>query len=222
MSPVNEDSPSPVIRILLADDHPIVLGGLDQLLSLEPDLTVVARCTNGNEALAAIPRDHPHVVIADLTMPGRSGIDLLRELKTMGSPVRVILLTARIEHEQVLQALKLGVAGIVLKESAPLQILDAIRRVAAGGQWIDQVISSRTLDGVLRRQSGAQKVAAVLTARETEVVRMVARGLRNKEIAGQLSITEGTVKAHLRTIFEKLGIDSRMKLILYARETRLV
>ena len=210
------------IRVVLADDHPIVLGGLVQLLSVEPDITVVARCTNGNEALAAIAREHPQVVIADLTMPGRSGIDLLRELRAMRSPARLILLTARIEHEQVLEALKLGVAGVILKESAPLQILDSIRRVAAGGQWIDPVISSRTLEGVLRRQSGVRKAAAVLTAREIEVVRLVARGLRNKEIADQLSITEGTVKAHLRTIFEKLGIDSRMKLIVYAREMRLV
>jgi DNA-binding NarL/FixJ family response regulator len=210
------------IRVLLADDHPIVLGGLAQLLSLEPDITVVGRCTNGNEAFAAIGRERPQVVIADLTMPGRSGIELLRELRAMRSPVRLILLTARIEHEQVLEALNLGVAGIVLKESAPLQILDCVRRVAAGEQWIDQVISSRTLDGILRRQSGAAKVAAVLTAREIEVVRMAAGGLRNKEIADRLSITEGTVKAHLRSIFEKLDIDSRMKLIVYARENQLV
>jgi DNA-binding NarL/FixJ family response regulator len=219
MIPVNA---APPIRVLLADDHPIVLGGLDHLLSLEPDITVVARCTNGNEALAAIAREHPDVAVLDLTMPGRSGMDLLRDLHATRSPVRMVLLTARIEHEQVLEALKLGVAGIVLKESAPLQILDCIRRVATGRQWIDQVIGSRTLDGVLRRQSGAARAAAILTAREIEVVRMVARGLRNKEIADLLSITEGTVKAHLRTIFEKLGIDSRMKLIVYARETRLV
>jgi DNA-binding NarL/FixJ family response regulator len=219
MSAVND---KPSIRVLLADDHPIVLGGLDQLLSLEPDITVVARCTNGNEALAAIARERPDVAVVDLTMPSRGGIEVLRELHAIRSPVRVVLLTARIEHEQVLEALTHGVAGIVLKESAPLQILDCIRRVAAGGQWIDQVIGSRTLDGLLRRQSGAAKAAAVLTAREIEVVRMVARGLRNKEIADLLSITEGTVKAHLRTIFEKLAIDSRMKLIVYAREMRLV
>ena len=212
----------PSIRVLLADDHPIVLGGLEQLLSHEPDLTVVARCTNGNDTLQAIAHQRPHVAVVDLTMPRRSGMDVLRELHTMRSPVRVILLTARIEHEQVLEALALGAAGIVLKESAPLQILDCIRRVAAGGQWIDQTIGSRTVDRLLRRQSGVAKAAAVLTAREIEVVRMVARGLRNKEIADLLSITEGTVKAHLRTIFEKLGIDSRMKLIVYARETRLV
>jgi DNA-binding NarL/FixJ family response regulator len=219
MSAVNEQMR---IRIVIADDHPIVLGGLAQLLSLEPDMTVVARCPNGHEALAAIARHRPDVAVLDLTMPGRSGMDLLRELRATHTPLRVVLLTARIEHEQVLEALKLGVAGIVLKESAPLQILDCIRRVAAGGQWIDQVIGSRTLDRVLRRQSGQVKVAAVLTAREIEVVRMVARGLRNKEIAGQLSITEGTVKAHLRTIFEKVGVDSRARLILYAREMHMV
>jgi two-component system nitrate/nitrite response regulator NarL len=219
MSSVNDD---PAIRVVLADDHPIVLGGLDQLLSLEPDITVVARCTNGHEALAAIARERPHVAVADLSMPRGGGMDVLRELQAMHSPVRLVLLTARIEHEQVLEALSLGAAGIVLKESAPLQILDCIRRVAAGGQWIDQVIGSRTLDGLLRRQSGVAKAAAVLTAREIEVVRMVARGLRNKEIADLLSITEGTVKAHLRTIFEKLAIDSRTKLIVYARETQLV
>ncbi|HYC58414.1 MAG TPA: response regulator transcription factor [Thermoanaerobaculia bacterium] len=219
MTALNDDTS---IRVLLADDHPIVLGGLDQLLSLEPDIRVVARCTNGNEAFAAIARERPHVAIIDLTMPGRSGMEVLRELRASQSPVRVVLLTARIEHEQVLDALNLGVAGIVLKESAPLQILDCIRRVAAGGQWLDQVIGSRTLDAVLRRQSGAARAAAVLTAREIEVVRMVVRGLRNKEIAELLSITEGTVKAHLRTIFDKLAIDSRMKLIVYAREMRLV
>jgi DNA-binding NarL/FixJ family response regulator len=215
MNPVNP------IRVLIADDHPIVLGGLDQLLSLEPDIAVVDRCTNGSEALAAIARHRPAVAVLDLAMPGRSVMDLLRELRAMQSPVRVVLLTARIEHEQVVEAVKLGVAGIVLKESAPLQILDCIRRVAAGGQWIDQAISSRTLDSLLRRQSGTRRAAAILTTREIEVVRMVARGLRNKEIADQLSITEGTVKAHLRTIFEKVGVDSRAKLILYAREMHI-
>jgi len=219
MSAVNEQSP---IRVVIADDHPIVLGGLAELLSHESDITVVARCTNGRDALAAIAQHRPGVAVLDLTMPGRSGMELLRELHATHAPVRVILLTARVEHEQVLEALKLGVAGIVLKESAPLQILDCIRRVAAGGQWIDQTIGSRTVGNLMRRQSGARRVAAVLTAREIEVVRMVARGLRNKEIADELSITEGTVKAHLRAIFEKVGVDSRAKLIIYAREMHVV
>lgn len=155
-------------------------------------------------------------------MPGCSGLDLQREIVASRIPARVILLTARIEHEQVMEALELGVAGIVLKESAPLQILDCIRRVAAGEQWLDQVIGPRTLDGVLRRQAAIDRATDVLTAREIEVVRMVASGLRNKEIADGFAISEGAVKAHLCTIFEKLGIESRMKLSVYARENALV
>lgn len=210
------------IRIVLADDHPIVLGGLHQLLSLESDLAVVARCTNGTDALAAVRRERPDIFIADLTMPGFTGLELLREVTAAALPVKVILLTARIDHEEVLEAMRLGVAGIVLKESAPLQILDCIRRVAAGEQWIDQVIGRRTIDGMLRRQASTERAASVLTARELEVVRMVARGLSNKEIADSLSISEGTVKSHLRAIFEKLDVSSRMKLSVYAREQMLV
>ena len=210
------------LRILLADDHPVVLSGVAQLLSLENDLEVVARCTNGKEALDAIRRLQPDVVITDLVMPALSGLELQRELVELRLATRVILLTARIEHEEVMRALELGVSGIVLKESAPMQILDCIRRVAAGEQWLDSVIGRRTLDGVLRRQAAATRVAQVLTGREIEVVRMVATGLRNKEIADRLAISEGTVKAHLRTVFDKLGIDSRVQLSIYARENALV
>ena len=210
------------VRLVLADDHPIVLGGLHQLLSLESDLAVVARCANGVEAMAAVRRERPDILIADLSMPGASGLDLLREIQAASLPVKVILLTARIDHDEVLEAMNLGVAGIVLKASAPLQILDCIRAVAKGESWLDQIIGRRTLDGMLKRHAGVQRAAAVLTAREIEVARMVATGLRNKEIADQLSISEGTVKTHLRTIFEKLGITSRTKLAMYARENSLV
>ena len=185
---------------------------------MESDLTVVARCRDGEAALAAIRREHPDLVIADLSMRGLTGIDIIRE----AAPTRVILLTARIQPDEVLEAMRLGVAGIILKESAPMQILDCIRAVLAGEQWIDPVVGRRTLDGVLRRQAGAQRAGNVLTARELEVVRLVARGLRNKEIADRLSISEGTVKAHLRAIFEKLGVTSRARLVVYARENSLV
>jgi two-component system nitrate/nitrite response regulator NarL len=205
-------------RIVIADDHPIVLGGLDQLLSTEGDVAVVARCRDGEEALAAIRRERPDIAIVDLSMPGRNGIDLVRD----AAPTKVVLLTARIEADEVLEAMRHGVAGIILKESAPTQIIDCIRAVLRGEQWIDPVVGRRTLDGVLRRQAGAERVSGVLTAREIEVVRLVAAGLRNKEIADRLFISEGTVKAHLRTIFEKLGINSRARLMVYARANALV
>jgi len=210
------------MRIVLADDHPVFLSGLEHVLRSEPGVEIVERCSDGNTALEAVRRRRPDLLIADLKMPGRSGLDLLGDVSAAGLPVRVILLTARIDHDEVLEAIRLGVSGIVLKESAALQLLDCVRRVAAGHQWIDQVIGSRTLDGVLRRQAAAEQASATLTPREIEVVRMVAAGLRNKEIAHALGISEGTVKTHVRTIFEKLGIENRMKLGIYARENALV
>ncbi len=210
------------MRIVLADDHPVFLSGLEHVLRSDPGIQVVERCTDGNAALEALRRERPDLLIADLSMPGCGGLDLLREVSSTRMPVRVIFLTARIDHNDVLEALRLGVSGIVLKESAALQLLDCVRRVAAGHQWIDQGIGSRTLHGMLRRQAAAEQVSATLTPREIEVVRMVAAGLRNKEIADALGISEGTIKVHLRTIFEKLGIENRMKLGTYARENALV
>lgn len=210
------------MRIVLADDHPIFLSGLEHLLRAEPGVEVVASCTDGIAALDAVRRERPDLVVADLCMPGRSGLELLREVASAALPVRVVLLTAQIEHEDVLEAIHLGVSGIVLKESAALQLVDCVRRVAAGRQWIDQGIGSRTVEGMLRRQQAAQRAAAALTPRERDVVRMVAAGLRNREIAEALCISEGTVKVHLRTIFEKLAVESRLKLGIYARDHALV
>jgi DNA-binding NarL/FixJ family response regulator len=202
------------IRLVIADDHPLILGGLDQLLSMENDFAVVARCRNGEEALAAIRRESPDVVIADLSMPGLTGLDVIRE----SAPTKVILLTARIQPAEVLEAMRLGVAGVILKESAATQILDCLRSVLAGQQWIDPIVSRQTLEGVSRRQATTARLASALTPRELEVVRMVARGLSNKEIAETLAITPGTVKAHLRSIFEKLDVTSRGRLSVLARE----
>jgi two-component system nitrate/nitrite response regulator NarL len=210
------------IRIVLADDHPIVLNGLDQLFSFEPDIEVVARCTTGLQALEAVRHYRPAVVVADVRMPELNGLELLRALQEEQSPTRVVLLTARIEEEEVLEAMRARVGGIVLKESAPRQIVGCVRKVALGEQWLDDSLSRRALDRMLRRESGAYRAAAVLTPREIEIVRMVARGLRNREIADALFITEGTVKVHLHTVFEKLGITSRMQLGIYAREQKLV
>jgi DNA-binding NarL/FixJ family response regulator len=210
------------VRIALADDHPIVLGGLAQLLTLEKELEIVARCTNGDDALAAVRRFKPDILITDLAMPGREGLEIARTIAAESLPTRIVLLTARISSEQVLEAMRAGVAGILLKESAPSQILDCIHRVAAGEQWMDPVVGRKTIEGMLRRQSATEQVASLLTPRELEVVRMVANGHRNKEIADALCISEGTVKSHLRTIFGKLHVSSRMKLSLYAREHALV
>ncbi|HEX7677766.1 MAG TPA: response regulator transcription factor [Thermoanaerobaculia bacterium] len=210
------------IRIVLADDHPIVLNGLDQLFSREPDIEVTDRCTNGVDAVAAVKRERPDVLVADLRMPGMGGLEILGVVQSEAPSTRVVLLTARIDHEEVLEAIRGGVGGIVLKESAPRQIIGCVRKVAGGEQWLDESVSHRALDTILRREAGATRAGGILTPREIEVARMVARGLRNREIAETLFITEGTVKVHLHTIFEKLGISRRMQLAAYAREQMLV
>jgi len=209
-------------RIVIADDHPIVLDGLVQLFTGEKDFDVVARCSTGDEALAALRRVRPEVAILDIRMPGVSGMELLRNVYNEGLPTRVVLLTAEIGDEAVVEAVRLGVAGIVLKEMAPRVLLQSVRAVAAGEKWLDDGAMRRALDKMLRREAGLADAVRVLTPRELEVVKMVATGLRNKQIADRLTITEGTVKIHLHSIYQKLGVSGRVELSIYAREKSLV
>lgn len=207
------------IRILIADDHPIVLDGLVQLFRLERDFEVVARCSDGDEALVAIREHSPDVVVLDMRMPRRNGLSVIREVQRDKLPTRVVLLTAALDEEEVYEAIRLGVRGLVLKESAPKVLVQAVRHVAAGGEWLEKETVGRALSKILRRQSSG---APSLTPRETEIVGMVASGLRNKEIASRLSISEGTVKIHLHSIYEKLQVGGRLELSVYARDHGLV
>jgi DNA-binding NarL/FixJ family response regulator len=209
-------------RLMIADDHPIVLDGLTQLFSGERDFEVVARCSSGDEALAALRRSHPDVAVLDIRMPGKSGLDLLRHVKDEHLTTRVILLTAEISDESVVNAVRLGVSGIVLKETAPRVLVQSVRAVAAGEKWLDDGAMRRALDSMLRREAGLADAVRVLTPRELEIVRMVATGLRNKQIAEKLSITEGTVKIHLHSIYQKVNVSGRVELSIYAREKSLV
>jgi len=210
------------IRLLLADDHPIVLDGLEQLFRLERDFTVVARCRDGEETLSALRTFQPDVLVLDIRMPHCDGLQVLRTLKEEGLSTRVVLLTAALEEEHLVEALQLGVGGIVLKEMAPRLLVDAVREVHAGGRWIDKGSSNRALERLLRRDEEGQEAAPSLTPRELEIVRMVARGLRNRGIAEQLFISEGTVKIHLHNIYQKLGVNGRLELAVQARSKGLV
>lgn len=210
------------IRLVLADDHPIVLDGLENLFRLEPDFRVVARCVNGEECLAAVRRYAPDVLILDIRMPRYDGLTVLRELNREKSPTKVVLLAAALEEEEVLEALRLGVRGMLLKELAPQMVVQCVRKVHAGGQWVEKQAFGRALDTLLRREAGEREAASVLTPREIEMVGMVARGLRNKEMSQRLSISEGTVKIHLHNIYRKLKVENRVELILYAQAKRLV
>lgn len=212
----------PPVRVILADDHPIILEALAQVLSVAGEFDVVTRCADGEEALAAVRRARPDVLVLDVRMPRRNGMEVLREIHREQLPTRVVLLTAEVTDEEVVDAVRLGVGGIVLKEAAPRQLLQAVRTVAAGGDYIDESSIRKALDRMLRREAGNAEAARLLTARELEIVRLAASGLRNKQIGDKLSITEGTVKIHLHAIYQKLGVSGRVELSNYARDKALL
>ena len=209
-------------RIIIADDHPIILDGLVHLFTTANDIDVVTRCSDGEEALGAVRRARPDVIVLDVRMPRRNGIEVLREIHREQIPTRVVLLTAEISDEEVLEAVRLGVGGIILKEAAPRQLLQAVRLVAEGGELIDDTAVRRALDKMLRREAGVADATRVLTPREIELVKMVGVGLRNKQIAEKLGISEATVKIHLHSVYQKLSISGRVELSIYARDKSLV
>lgn len=203
---------------MLADDHRIILEGLEQLFRRERDFQVLATCTNGADALVAVRHHKPDVLVLDYQMPHGDGLSTLKSVRGENLHTRVVLLTATMDEDDVLDAMQAGVHGLVLKESAAVNLVNCVRRVAAGHRVLDEAMVNRALDRMAQRQD----VSNTLSARETEIVKMVAAGLRNKEIAGKLAIGEGTVKSHLHTIYEKLGVHGRVELTLYAQERGIV
>jgi DNA-binding NarL/FixJ family response regulator len=210
------------IRLILADDHPPILQGLKLLLCQEPDFEVLACCRDGEETLQAVRQFQPDVLILDILMPGKDGLAVLRELSQLKIPTRVILLTAAIDEDNLLEAMRLGVGGVVLKEMAVPLLIQCVRKVYAGDRWLERHSIGRALEKMLRREAGTREVAQLLTSRELEIVRLAASGLRNKEIASKLAISEGTVKIHLHRSYEKLQVDSRIALLRYAQTKGLV
>lgn len=210
------------IRLVLADDHRIILDGLEQLFRRNEDFEVMATCTDGEQALSAVRRYKPEILVLDVQMPRMNGLEVMKAMKNDGLATRVVLLTATLDEEGVLEAIDLGAAGLVLKEAASVKLVQCVRDVAKGERSLEQSLVSRALEKVMRRDRALKEVAAVLSPRETEVVRMVATGLRNKEIAHKLSISEGTVKFYLHAIYEKLQVHGRVELTLYAQEKGLL
>jgi DNA-binding NarL/FixJ family response regulator len=211
------------IRILIADDHPVFRQGLMSIFRKETGFLVVGEATDGQRALDMIGEVHPDVLLLDLVMPKMTGLETLRELASAATPVRTILLTAGIEKEQIAQALQLGARGIVLKDSSTEVLLTSIRTVADGQFWVGQ---SKVTDLVeilktyLPADGGGKKNFG-LTARELDVVGSIVSGFTNKEIAEKFSISEQTVKHHLRNIFDKVGVSNRLELALFAINHRL-
>jgi len=209
------------IRVVLADDHPLMLRAMNDLLRAEGGFTVEAQCSDGEAALRAVRKSRPDVIVLDVRMPRRDGISVLRAIKSEQLPTRVVLLAASLDDEQMLEATRLGVSGVVLKEMAPRLLIQCIRKVHAGEPWIERRAHARAFEMLLRREAGAREVSKLLTAREIEVLRLAASGLRNRAIGERLSISEGTVKTHLHSIYEKIHVRSRAELIIYCLEKGL-
>lgn len=210
------------IRVVLVDDHQIVLHGLQQLFERQEDFEVVCCCRDGAGAVAAVAEHHPDVVILDLRMPEQSGLDVLRTLAARQLSSRVVLLTAAIRDEEVVEAVKLGAMGLVLKESSPDVLLECVRTVHRGQQWIERETLTRAIRSTRDRDAPVQPAGGALTPREVDILKMVAQGLRNKAIAERLTISEGTVKVHLHNIYEKFGVDGRLELLLCAQQKGLI
>ena len=204
------------IRVILADDHAIVLNGLKRLFDSDSGFAVIACCRDGDEAVRAVQSQDADVLVLDMAMPGRSGLEVLRELERAPSSCRIVLLTAAISDEDLAEAVQLGAQGLVLKESEPDTLLDCVRRVHLGERLIDGATTPRA------EKRPARNSGRVLTPRETEIVQMVAQGLRNRNIGERLSISEGTVKIHLHNIYEKVKVNGRLELVLWAQERGVV
>lgn len=211
---------TPESTILIADDHPIVLEGLVALFQGSGH-SVIARCTSGAEVLETLQKLEPDILVLDLNMPPPDGLEIARILKQRGHPARLVLLTSHLDDEDIVAAMRLGIHGIMLKETAAQQLVACLDTICQGRQWFDPEVASRALNSAMW-QSPTPRAADQLTTRELDVARLVARGLRNKEVARQLSITEGTVKMYLHTIYEKLNLASRVELANLAREQGLL
>ena len=201
-------------RILIADDHPMIRTAIEVLLR-DTKFEIAGTAANGEEALSAIAELEPDILLLDLQMPGATGMDVLRRLRSEGSKLPVVLLTAAVDDASLMEARELNVQGMVLKNSDPAYLLDCLDRVSAGGTWVDPELRSRS--EALTAMFGASGRPA-LAPRERQLVGFVRRGLRNREIAEQLGVTEGTVKVYLHAIFEKLGVSSRTELAIRADE----
>lgn len=210
------------IRLVLADDHPLILNGLMGLLTSREDFEVLATCTNGEDALKAVLELKPDILVLDIRMADMNGISVLSELCELGSPVKVVFLTAEISEDEAAKSLRLGVMGIVLKEMAPQMLLTCLRKVHGGARWVERGSFYQAVEVTLNREKNLEQLQQTLTNREVELVKMVGRGLRNKEIANKLFITEATVKTHIFHIFRKLNLESRTQLACYAQAKKLL
>lgn len=206
------------IRIVVADDHPLVRIGLRQVFDRNAEFIVVGEAADGFEALRQVKALNPDILLLDVAMPNKNGLEVLGELEDGATGVRTILLTAAIEGEEVVRALELGARGVVLKESATEQVFECIRTVMNGEYWVGREHVGDLLHTLRQLQRASQldpPPSATLTPRERQVIDALIEGATNKDIALSFGVGEQTIKNHLSSIFDKLGVSNRLELVLY-------
>lgn len=204
-----------MIRVLHADDHAIVREGVRALLLTEPDMELVASASDGDEAIQLTLAHQPDVIVMDLQMPRKGGIEAITEIKAVLPEARILVVTSFAEDEKVFPAIKAGALGYLLKDSAPQDLLQAIHDVYAGRLSLHPIIATKVIQE-LQRPANASFVSEPLTSRELEILKLVAQGLTNQEIAEQLTVSERTVRTHVSNILSKLHLANRTQAALYA------
>ena len=220
------EQPAAKIDIIISDHHALFREGLRKLLELEPGIRIVGEAVDGEETVRLVGQIKPHILLLDLSLPKLSGLEVLAELNKLGSRTRAILLTGAIEREQIIEALQLGVRGIVLKHSALQLLLKSIRCVNEGQYWVGRDGVSDLIQALRRTRPSHSAPEAKrnfgLSSRELEVIALIVAGYTNKDLAQKLGISENTAKHHLTNIFDKLGVSNRLELVLYAVDNGLV
>jgi two-component system response regulator NreC len=205
------------IRILLADDHVIVRHGLKLLIDGQPDMSVIAEASDGDTAVQRALELKPDVIVMDISMPGMNGLVATRKLKQLQPGVAIVTLTRHGDDAYLQELLRAGVSGYVLKQSAPTELLQAIRAAAAGGQYLDSALTARVTAAFLGKQGKRDTPSgATVSDRESEVLRLIATGYSNKEIASSLSLSVKTVEAHKANAMRKLDLTGRIDIVNYA------
>ena len=205
-----------MIRVFLVEDQALVREGIRSLLALDPAIGVVATASDGDEAIAAIPAARPDVVLLDMRLPKRSGLEVIRRLASAGSLPPTIILTTFDDDAIVLEGVRAGARGYLLKDVSLSELVAAIRVVAAGGTVVQPLISERVVAGLESKEANFPRMdpADPLTEREVEVLRLMTGGYSNREIARALKVVEGTVKNHVSSILSKLGVRDRTRAVL--------
>jgi DNA-binding NarL/FixJ family response regulator len=214
-----------MIRVLLADDQELVRDGFRMILSAQADVEVVGEASDGDEAVELARRLRPDVVLMDIRMPGTDGIEATRTLLADRSDMRVLILTTFDHDEYVYEAFRAGASGFLLKDVPRAQLVSAVRTVASGAELLSPTITRRMIEEFVRRPQATQTLPeelATLTERELEVLRHLAAGESNAEIAAALVLSEATIKTHVAHVLQKLGLRDRVQAVVYAYESGLV